>query len=504
MTKIDLSRTSGPLSDPYWRLNNLYRIRDAHGRCVVFRMNAVQLKLYMQRHSLNLVLKARQLGMTTFIQLLMLDTCLFNSNVSAGTVAHTLHDAETIFRENVKFPYEELPPEIRGLVPAVTDSARELSFANGSRLRVGTSLRSGTYQFLHVSEHGAICARYPEKASEIRAGALNTVHAGQTIFIESTAEGREGDFYDFCQAARRRAAEGQVLTDLDFRFHFFPWWENAEYSLPPDGIRIPEDRQRYFEKLEAGGVALSAGQKTWYARKAEQQGDRMMREFPSDPDEAFAASIEGAYFAREMARVRAEGRVCAVPHEPGLPVNTFWDLGINDNCAIWFHQRAGREDRFIDFLEDSGESLPRYVSILRDKPYTYGTHYLPHDVEVRELGTGLSRRRMLEDLGVRPVRTVPRTADLGADIQMSRNAMARCWFDEGRCGTGLRHLDGYRREWDDRAGVWKDRPRHDAASHAADAFRMFATGYRPETQAVNFPDTVGLDWDPLGGGAGSS
>ena len=446
MTRVDLSRMSGPLSNPYWRLNNLYRIRDAYGRCVVFQMNVAQQKLYAERPSLNLILKARQLGMTTFIQLLMLDACLMHPNISAGTVAHTLHDAETIFRDKVRFPYDQLPPEIRRAIPAVTDSARELAFANGSRLRVGTSLRSGTYQYLHVSEHGAICARYPDKAAEIRAGALNTVHPGQTIFIESTAEGREGDFHDFCQAARRRDAERQVLTDLDFRFHFFPWWDNPDYVLPPDGVRIPDDRQRYFETLRAGGVELSPAQMAWYVRKADQQGDRMMREFPSDPDEAFAASIEGAYFAREMARVRAEGRICTVPHEPGLPVNTFWDLGINDNCAIWFHQRAGREDRFIDYLEASGEGMPHYVGLLRDKPYTYGAHYLPHDVEVRELGTGLSRRRMLEDLGARPVRTVPRTADLGADIQMSRNALARCWFDTNRCEAGLRHLDGYRRE----------------------------------------------------------
>ena len=224
----------------------------------------------------------------------------------------------------------------------------------------------------------------------------------------------------------------------------------------------------------------------------------MMREFPATPDEAFAASIEGAYFGREMARVRAEGRITTVPHEPGLPVNTFWDLGINDTSAIWFHQRVGREDRFIDYHEESGEGLAHYVNLLREKPYTYGTHYLPHDVEVRELGTGLSRRRMLEDLGLRPIVTVPRATDIGTDIQTARNALARCWFDAGRCETGLRHLDSYRREWDDRRGVWKDRPRHDSASHGADAFRMFAAGYRPTRPASDFPTTVGMDWDPLG------
>ena len=212
----------GRFSDRRWRLNNLYWIKDAHGRRVKFAMNWAQAALFDDLHSLNLVLKARQLGMTTFIQLLILDACLFTSNITAGTLAHTLHDAEVIFKEKVRYPYQQLPLALRRAIPAVGDSARELAFANGSSLRVGTSLRSGTFQYLHVSEHGKICARYPDKAAEIRAGALNTVHPGQTIFIESTAEGRDGDFFEFCTNARNRAAEGAVLTALDFRFHFFP------------------------------------------------------------------------------------------------------------------------------------------------------------------------------------------------------------------------------------------------------------------------------------------
>lgn len=497
----DLTRARALFSDQRWRLNHLYWIRDAHGRRVKFAMNTAQQALFDDRHHLNIILKARQLGMTTFIQLFMLDACLFNANISAGTVAHTLHDAEAIFREKIRYPYEQLPGALRRMVPAVSESARELSFANGSSLRVGTSLRSGTYQYLHVSEHGAICARYPDKAAEIKAGALNTVHAGQTIFIESTAAGREGDFHDFCMAARRRAAEGHPLTPLDFRFHFFPWWRHRAYALPPEAVGLLPRLERYFADLAEQDITLSPGQRAWYARKAAQQGDAMMREFPSTPDEAFAASIEGAYFAREMVRVRREGRICAVPHEPGLPVNTFWDLGIHDTTAIWFHQRVGLEDRFIDYHEESGEGLPHYVSLLREKPYTYGDHYLPHDVEVRELGTGISRRSMLENLGLRPIMTVPRTVDLGTDIQAIRNVLARCWFDGQRCADGLTHLDSYRRDWDDKAGVWKNRPRHDAASHGVDAFRLFAAGFRPAQPAAAFPETAGMDWDPLNPGS---
>ena len=124
---------------------------------------------------MNAILKARQLGFTTFIQLFMLDAAVFNKNVRAGTIAHNLLDAQTIFRDKVKFPYDQLPETVRASVPTITDSATELVLANNSSIRVGTSLRSGTLQYLHVSEYGKLCAKYPEKAREVRTGALNTV-----------------------------------------------------------------------------------------------------------------------------------------------------------------------------------------------------------------------------------------------------------------------------------------------------------------------------------------
>jgi len=169
------------LTDRLWRLDTLYESRTGTGRVVPFRLNAVQRRLFDALHPMNVVLKARQLGITSFVQLFMLDACLFNSNIAAATVAHTLTDAEAIFREKIRLPYERLPDDLKQLVPIVSDSARVLSFANGSSLRVGTSLRSGTYQYLHISEHGKISAKYPDKALEIRTGALNTVHAGQTV-----------------------------------------------------------------------------------------------------------------------------------------------------------------------------------------------------------------------------------------------------------------------------------------------------------------------------------
>ena len=466
--------------DPRWRLDNLYWITDATGQRVRFRMNAAQAELFDNRHTLNVVLKARQLGFTTLIQLVMLDACMFTPSVRAGTVAHTLGAAEAIFRDKVKFPYENLDRAIRDANPAVADSARTLRFANNSMLRVDTSLRSGTCQYLHVSEFGCIAARTPDKAREIRTGALNTVQAGQTVFIESTAEGREGDFYEICEQARDLARQGRQPSVLDFKYFFFPWWRDPQYRIDPEGVVVGAGDAAYFERLEAEhGIVLDAAQRAWYARKRGTQRDDMAKEYPATPEEAFQAAVEGAYYGRELARAREEGRIGAAPPDPRLPVNTFWDLGVDDETAIWFHQQDGLEHRFIDYHADSGEGLAHYAQVLRDRDYLYGEHYLPHDVEVRSLSTGQSRLDTLRGLGVTPVRVVPRVDSVADGIQAVRNVLGACRFDEARCERGLKALAGYRKAWDEKRGTFRDRPLHDWASHGADAFRCFAEGYRP-------------------------
>jgi hypothetical protein len=202
------------LGDWRWRLNNLYWITDKEGRRAKFQMNWAQEALFDEMHYLNVILKARQLGFTTFIQIFMLDQCLFNSNIRAGTIAHRLEDAQAIFRDKVKYPYDQLPEWIRAAIPIVKDSAAELLFANNSSIRVSTSHRSGTLNYLHISEYGKLCARHPEKAREVRTGALNTLLHGQVAFIESTAEGQEGHFFELCQQGQAKVRMGTKLTPL--------------------------------------------------------------------------------------------------------------------------------------------------------------------------------------------------------------------------------------------------------------------------------------------------
>lgn len=467
-------------SDWRWRLDNLYFITDKEGRETQFRMNWAQEALFEEMHYQNVILKARQLGFTTFLQLFMLDACVFNTNVRAGTIAHTLGDAQVIFRDKVKFPYDRLPDGIKQAVPIVHSNATELMLGNNSSIRVGTSLRSGTLQYLHISEYGKICAKFPEKAREVRTGALNTVQSGQIVFIESTAEGQEGHFYEISQQAQSKARSGSHLTPLDFKFHFFPWWKEPAYQIDPEGVVIDDELARYFAKLVELGIELSDGQKAWYAKKLETQQEDMKREFPSTPEEAFEASVEGAYYARQIAKAEAQQRIGDFKAEPGIPVETAWDIGYGDYTAIWFFQRLPGRFRFVGFYQNSGEGLPFYVKKLvelgRERGWKYGRHYWPHDGGVTEWGTGLTRYEQAKQAGLNV--SIVALSGIEEGINAGRELFGSCEFDEAGCSEGLRCLRNYRKDWDEDRGVWKDKPRHDWASHGADAFRTFAGRYK--------------------------
>jgi hypothetical protein len=456
-------------------------------------------------HFFNVVLKARQLGFTTYILIYFLDACLFTPNHAAGVIAHTRTDAEDLFKNKVKFAYDNLPETIKELYPATTDSARQLEFSNGSIINVGTSLRSGTYQKLLVSEYGKIAARYPEKAKEIKTGALNTVHAGQQIFVESTAEGQQGEFFEFCETARKLKDRGAHLTALDPKFHFYPWWKHPSYTMSMADVTqtsITADMSAYFAKIENEcGIKLTPGQKCWYTKKAEIQGDLMKREFPSVPSEAFEASLEGAFYTKEMAMVRRNKQITHVPYEATLPVHTFWDIGLNDDMTIWFFQHIGNQYRFIRYYENTGEGWGHYANYLRSTGYVFGTHYWPHDGNKRILGAEvLTSKQLAQGLGINPITIVPRTNDVSADIRNHcKPVLPRCWFDEANCSDGIKHLDNYRREWDEKLSMWKESPLHNRASNGADGFRTFAMGYKGRKAEFadydSLPQRAATDYD---------
>jgi phage terminase large subunit len=193
-------------------------------------------------------------------------------------------------------------------------------------------------------------------------------------------------------------------------------------------------------------------------------------------------TLDGAVYATEIRAATADGRIARVPYDPSKPVHTIWDLGWADNTSIWFAQTIGFELRFIDYHQDSQKPLQHYMTVLQGKGYVYGTDYLPHDAQAKQLGTGRSIEELMRAAG-RTVRIVPKLS-VADGINAARTLFPLSWFDETKCADGLQCLRHYRFELDPDTGTFKRTPLHDWASHGADAFRYAAvalkeTGTKP-------------------------
>jgi len=472
------------LSDQRWRINNLYYIKSKQGKRIKFKPNWAQTLLLDNLWYFSIILKARQLGITTFFCILYLDMVLFNEHKTAGIIAHKDKEAKKIFKEKVKFAWDNLPVHLRDeLGPPNTDSSNEMAFPNGSSIFVSTSTRGGTIQYLHISEFGYTCAHHPQKAEEIVTGSINSVEQGQIVTIESTAEGKSGYFYEFCKSAQEAFKSKRMLSPLDFRFFFFSWWQHPSYKLETPFV-IDAEYELYFKSLQQEyQITLTDEQKRWYIMKKKINGDNMLAEYPSTPEEAFMASIQGAYYANEMSKVHEQKRIRTIAYDPTLTVDTWWDLGMNDKNVILFTQAFGNEIRIIDYYENSGEGLAHYVNYLRDKQYVYGKHSFPHDIRVKELGTGVSRYQTLVDLRMSNIRTIERTNNINDDIEAVRRLFPRFYFDEKNTPKLVESLSSYRKEWNDKTGEFHNRPRHDKHSHAADAMRTLARGWTHQSLA---------------------
>ncbi len=207
---------------------------------------------------------------------------------------------------------------------------------------------------------------------------------------------------------------------------------------------------------------------------------------------SWVANVPGAIFGKELEAAMEEGRISRVPHDPTVKVDTFWDLGVGDSTAIWFIQSVGRAVHFIDCYENRGEGLPHYVSVLSKKNYLYGDHFAPHDIEVRELGSGKSRREIAWDLGLN-FRVVPKLP-LEDGLHAAQMLIPRCWFDAEKCKQGLVALRQYHRGYNERARSFRTTPVHDWSSHFADALRYTAVGIK-ETVKNSRPPQVHAEMD---------
>jgi phage terminase large subunit len=237
--------------------------------------------------------------------------------------------------------------------------------------------------------------------------------------------------------------------------------------------RAKEDPEWFVQVLKASETGLIP----------QEELDRLKRSMPENEylqefECSFDAAITGAYYAKELQAAESNGRITKVPHDPMLQTHTAWDLGVSDSMSIWFFQAAGREIRVIDYFEAQGYGLDYYAKILREKSYLYGRHYGPHDIRVRELGSGKSRWEIARELGItfQVVKQMPVQDGMNA----VRMTLPRCWFDAQKTALGIDALKQYREKVDEKRAIALG-PLHDWTSHAADAFRYLAIGHNEST-----------------------
>jgi len=467
------------INDPKWRLNNLYYITDKDGNVVKFKMFPIQEDFLENMWHRNVILKSRQHGMTTFIDLWTLDKVLFVPNITAVIIAHKADDAAQILKTKAEFPYDNLHPSIRERVSLTEKNKTNMVFSNGSSIKVTTSGRSGTAQILHVSELGYTSRHRPEVASEIVNGSFPAVHQNGFIFVESTAEGTSGEFFELCKTSENKKKEKRELTRLDFKFHFYAWHQKPDNVLSEKEAKmvpIKPRLEKYFQSLEDDhGIVLNERQRAWYATQEDVFQDEIKQEHPSTPQEAFEASGKGMYFKTQMSDLREEGRLTKSPHVRGRLVHTFWDLGINDETAGIFMQNIGNAWHVIDYYEESDQGIDWHIektrSIAAEKGYLLGDWVGPHDLKQRQKNNGVDLWTTAKELGVNFI-IVPKVNFKMTSINILRGYFSMLTIDES-LETFIQHLDNYRKEWDKIRGTWKDKPFHDQSSNASDALQQW-------------------------------
>ena len=468
-------------------MNELYRIVDRNGNSIKFKMNAVQSHVLKNLHKRNIILKARQLGMSTFAVLYLLDECLFNPNLAAGIVSYSLEHAQHIFKRIIGHALENLTPYAKHKAVILQHSAREISFANGSFLRVDTTLRGGAYQLVLVSEYGKTCARNPLKAEEVITGTLNTLSQSSMSIIESTGEGNEGFYADMVNQAANRGNDD--LSPLQYRLFFFPWMDEPSYTMDQP-VTISVDLLDYFSSIEASTKRLiSQGQRNWYAHQKSVLGEKIKQEFPSTVAEAFISSSDAYYFQQCIEEAYKSGRCLSInPYDPLAQVYVAMDIGVNDLTVMAFFQLVHGEIRFIDYYEDKNKGVDFYARFLQqDKKYLYNTIFLPHDAAHRDgivVENTYERdfRRLFS--GTSTKFQVLKRTDKNINISNAKIKFSRCVFNMARVKPFIEQLGKYRKKWSEQFGKYLDEPYHDVSSNYADCFQYCC-------QAVTHLETIG-------------
>lgn len=257
-------------------------------------------------------------------------------------------------------------------------------------------------------------------------------------------------------------------------FNFTPKGQNHAYELYKMAQKMPEVWHSEIKTAEETGV-FTQDQLEQVKAEILSEGktlDFFNQEFLC----SFNNPIEGAYYSKIIDDIDKQGRIGNYPYNPALPVYTFWDLGVGDATTIWFAQFIGNEVRIIDYIEDNNRGMNTYIKEVKDKPYIYEQHFAPHDIQIREFTNGKSRLETALELGLRFMIAPKLSIEDGIDAV--RAILPKCFFNEPTTRRGLLTIKNYKKEFDNKNNTFKLQPKHDWASHGADAFRYLAVSYR--------------------------
>jgi len=460
------------LLDPIWRINNLYTITTKEGKVVPFRpmfyQKTINDAIFRKGQKRILILKARRMGFSTDIDVVAFDQAYFNPNYQASIVDLTQGDASEKLKTKCRFAYDKLHPDLKCKLDA--DSSKQLAFPNGSTVNAGKNARGGTNQFLHISEWGPIAHEDPRRSEEILTGALPSADTG-IIVVESTFKGgKGGHFYELIKRAMETPAEHK--TEKDFHFYFFPWHCDPRHQLKGDVSQIDVETSEYLdEKEEELNLKFTPSQRLFYYKTKQEQGIFMFREYPTTPEEAFRAPVEGAIYGDIISKIRAAGKVRNFEWDRSYPVYACFDIGWDDSTSVWFFQLIGREVYWIWHYKDRHVTAGQVAQVMRDTGIPIACYYLPHDGKKTEAATGSSYQGEFEKAGCVNVRVVERCKDIWVGINQQRDLLQRSWIHKDNCDEGIESLEAYHTRTDSSSAIIKKDPVHDWASHDCDGMR---------------------------------
>lgn len=422
---------------------------------IPYKPRALQAEMHNSLKRWNVLVMHRRFGKTVFAINHLIKHALTCElpRPRVAFIAPTFTQAKRIAWDYVKY--------YAGVIPGISFNETELrvDFPNGARLMLLSAENPDALRgiYLDLAIFDEFGMQNPRVWGEVVRPALSD-REGAAVFLGTPAG--HNHFYDLLETARSQEEEGSDQW----------YWKIVKAS-----------ESNLVKPLELD------------AAKAQMTPEQYEQEYEC----SFTAAIIGAYYGKLLADAEDNGRITRVPYDPAYPVHTAWDLGINDSTAIWFAQiLRGGAVNVIDYYENGGVGLQHYADVLNRKEYTYGDHLAPHDIEVRELGSGKSRLETAFSLGIR-FKVIPRMK-VADGINAARMLLPKCYFDRDRCTEGLDMLRQYRQEYDERKKTFRDHPRHDFTSHAADAFRYLATGIENRTNYTRPPQQVAVnDYNPF-------